>query len=155
MQPGNIYSIPLFLSNVSGLKSFARYDFTQEGLEFCFARVIEDRKGSGILIEVFDIRGNIDTPVSKIVSCSRLFNPVVVAGEAIKKKRWRLVASTDYDKEMDSRYSEIAFLIGPRDNRSLWKGGSERPLDNVIGMDCEEFIVWPAVQIEARIIREL
>ncbi|MGU5677859.1 Imm26 family immunity protein [Aeromonas hydrophila] len=155
MKLGDVYSIPLFLTDVSGLKSFSRYDFTKEGMTFCFARIIEDRGGSGLIIEVFNIQGGIETSVSEIVNSSRLFNPVAIAGEAIKKKRWRLVGSTDYEKERDSHYSGITFLIGPRDNRSIWKGGVEIPIDddsNYHGF--EEYIIWPAVQIERRIVHE-
>lgn len=155
MKAGDVYSIPLFLTDVSGLTSFSRYDFTKEGMTFCFARVIEHRGGSGLIIEVFNIQGRIDIPLSEIISSSRLFNPVAVAGEAIKKKRWRLVGSTDYDKERDSKYSEITFLIGPRENRSIWKGGRGLSIENSTHSGIEEFIVWPAVQIERRIVHEL
>ncbi|AAN53014.2 immunity 26/phosphotriesterase HocA family protein [Shewanella oneidensis] len=155
MKDGDVYSIPLFLTDVSGLKSFSRYDFTKEGMAFCFARIIEDRGGSGLIIEVFNIQGGIEMSLSEIVNSSRLFNPVVIAGEAIKKKRWRLIGSTYYEKERDSNYSEITFLIGPRDNRLIWKGGVEIPIDDSNCHDFEEYIIWPAVQIEQRIVHEL
>lgn len=103
---------------------------------------------------MFNIQGGIETPLSEIVHSSRLFNPVAVAGEAIKKKRWRLVGSTDYEAERDSHYSEITFLIGPRDNRSIWKGGVEIPIDDSNFHDFDEYIIWPAVQIERRIVHE-
>ncbi|MFB2928683.1 Imm26 family immunity protein [Aeromonas hydrophila] len=155
MKAGDVYSIPLFLTGVSGLESFYRYDFTKEGMTFCFARAIEDRGGSGLIIEVFNTQGGIDMSLSEIINSSRLFNPVAVAGEAIKKKRWRLIGSTDYEKERDSHYSEITFLIGPRDNRSIWKGGVEIPIDDSNCHDFEEYIIWPAVQIEQRIVHKL
>ncbi|WOX54284.1 Imm26 family immunity protein [Aeromonas sp. CD] len=91
MKAGDVYSIPLFLTGVSGLESFYRYDFTKEGMTFCFARGIEDRGGSGLIIEVFNTQGGIDMSLSEIINSSRLFNLVAVAGEAIKKKRWRLM----------------------------------------------------------------
>lgn len=54
LNSGDVFSIPLFLNDVSAIKNFSRFDFSKEGMEFCFARIIEDRGGSGILMEVFD-----------------------------------------------------------------------------------------------------
>lgn len=155
MNPGDIYSIPLFLSDVSALKNFSCYDFTKDGMEFCFARIIEDRGGSGILIEVFDIFGELDKGLSQIISRPRLFSPVFVAGETIKKKRWRCVGTTyHYDKEKNSGYSKIKFLIGPRENRCIWIGGKECLANDSDEMSSfEEFVIWPAVQVERRILK--
>ncbi|MCL1164428.1 immunity 26/phosphotriesterase HocA family protein [Shewanella chilikensis] len=155
LNSGDVFSIPLFLNDVSAIKNFSRFDFSKEGMEFYFARIIEDRGGSGILMEVFDFCSRLDSQVADIISRPRLFDPVAVAGEGIKKKRWRFIGTTDYDKEKYSNYSKISFLMGPRESRYLWKGGQEYPLKDTELTSVEEYIIWPAVQIERRIVNEL
>ena len=52
VNPGDIYAIPLFVSDQSDIKSFYREKFDSSSGDFGFCQVIEDRAGSGILVEV-------------------------------------------------------------------------------------------------------
>ncbi len=83
---GEIYAIPLFLSDTPDIKSFSREKFQEEDRQFVFCRVIEDLSGGRILIEVFDKIGNLSTSIQEIISSKKLFSPVAVSGLGIYKK---------------------------------------------------------------------
>ena len=51
---GEIFAIPLFLSDRSELERFKKSDFLGEDKKFAYCRVIKDLGGGGILIEVFN-----------------------------------------------------------------------------------------------------
>ncbi|MBQ4818698.1 hypothetical protein J8M14_01415 [Aquimarina sp. MMG016] len=49
--------------------------------------MIDDLKGGGILIEVFDHIGVLNEPLSDILKSNRLFPPISASGLGIGKKR--------------------------------------------------------------------
>lgn len=54
--PGEIYAIPLFLPTEDikeNLKNYKKVEFENRGRAFVFYRIIEDKGGSGIFVEVF------------------------------------------------------------------------------------------------------
>lgn len=54
-----------------------------------------------------------------------MFNPIHIA-LAFEKNRWRVIYSPDfYDREMESSYSNIKFLLGDKDRPVLWQGGTK------------------------------
>jgi hypothetical protein len=153
---GEVYAIPLFVSDLPGLKRFTKKELAGEGREFCFMRVISDEKGGGIIIEVFNHVGGLDAPLDKVISAKRLFRPVAISGLAIYKKRWPFVGKhMGYDKEKDSEYSQIGLVVSPFDRPRLWQGGTERPLPPDKVSDYEPWTIWGAGQIEKRIIDAL
>lgn len=120
IKAGSIYAIPLFLpgSGKDGdmkenTVSYSKQNFKEKGQEFAFCRIIEDLGASGILIEVFDVLGRLDTDPQIIISSGRLFSPVLVFGLGIRKKRWKLVSDKlNYDPQRDSNFSEIKIIKG-------------------------------------------
>ncbi len=55
-----------------------------------------------------------------------MFRPLHVA-MGFSKKRWRFIFENNkYDKERDSNYSEICFIMGDRDRPVLWKGNIKK-----------------------------
>jgi len=84
---GDIYFVPLFLSHDMSNKSYFRYKFGEEEQVFCFLRIVKDLIGSGILVEVFDYIGGADSSVESIVDSGRMFEPVLIIGDGIHKKR--------------------------------------------------------------------
>ena len=154
---GEIYFIPLFLSGEPSSKSFHRYDFNSKNKEFIFFRIIDDQAGSGILIEVFNFVGGVESLEESITLSPRLFDPIYIAGDGISKKRWRKIGETkNYDKEKDSSYSSIKFLIGPPDDLRLWCNGVESPFSTSQDhMEIEEHIIWTAKQTEKRVLEHL
>ena len=105
---GEIYAIPLFLSEEKDTKNFARNKFEDRGKEFVFCRVIEDNGGVGILVEVFDLIGEFNQDLNTIIKSNRIFQPIAISGVAVYKKRWKKIhTQKDYDKEKHSKYSEI------------------------------------------------
>ncbi|WP_299181596.1 Imm26 family immunity protein [uncultured Aquimarina sp.] len=154
---GEIYAIPLFLSAEKDTKSFSRDKFQNKGKEFAFCRIIEDLKGGGILVEVFDYIGTLDESLSDIIKSNRLFPPISTSGLGIGKKRWKKIHLQDnYDQEKDSEYSEITLVAGTYDDLSLWKGGKTiGSISEVESEKHEKWIVWRASNLEKRIIKEL
>ncbi len=153
---GEIFAIPLFLSDEKSTKSFARNKFTDKGKEFVFCRIIEDRQGSGYLTEIFDLVGNFDESLDNILQSKRLFQPIAITGMAITTKRWRKVhLQEDYDKERDSKYSEIKLVLGSYDDLSLWQNGQETEISETEAENYERWQIWMPSQLEKRIIKEL
>ena len=156
VRPGEIYAIPLFLSDRPANENFSREKMDGEDKEFCFCRIIEDQLGSGIIVEVFNIKGNLTTDLESIINSPRLFRPVAIAGLGIYKKRWRKIYTQEnYDKENDSLYYMIQLVIGPRDTPRLWQNGTETPITHEQAKDYEPWVVWVTDQLEKRIIQEL
>lgn len=153
---GEIYAIPLFVSEEPELKRFTKKDFSGEGQEFAFMRAISDEQGAGIIIEVFDCVGDLATPLPTILSAQRLFRPIAISGLSLYKKRWPLVGMQEgYDKERDSRYSEIELVLWDRDNPTLWSPKSTLPLAPERVADYEMWTLWGASIVEKRIIAAL
>ena len=156
LEEGEIYAIPLFLSDEKSTKSFARNKFTDRGKEFVFCRIIEDRQGSGYLTEIFDLVGDLNESLEKIISSNRLFQPIAITGMAITTKRWRKVyVQEDYDKERDSNYSDIKIVLQDGDDYSLWQNGKETEISETEAKNYERWQIWMPSQLEKRIIKEL
>lgn len=156
VQGGEIYAIPLFLSNVLDNKSFSRDKFKDRGKEFVFCRIITDKGGGGIFIEVFDLIGHLKQSLESIISSKRLFRPIAVSGLGIYKKRWKkLYVQEPYDKEKDSKYSEIQLVLGVNEDLRLFQNGEEIPINDVDAKKYEMWNLWRASQLEKRIIEEL
>lgn len=154
--PGEIYAIPLFLSDRPVTENFSREKFDTPDKEFAFLRVIEDRGGSGFIVEVFNLTGSFTTDPDEILKAPRLFSPVATSGLGIYKKRWRKVHSqADYDKERDSNFSEIKLVIGPPNDLRLWQNDKETPIDQSTAKKYELWDIWMSDQLEKRIITEL
>jgi len=154
---GEIFAIPLFLSDISDLTSFARDKFETQGGNFAFCRVIADEQGGGFLIEVFDLIGTLSQDLNTIINSNRLFRPVAITGLGIYKKRWKKIhIQENYDKEKCSQYSEIYLVTGTEDNFQLWKGGKDAGfISNKEAEKYEMWTVWRAGHLEQRIIKEL
>ena len=153
VSPGEIYAIPLFVSDQPELKSFAREKFDSSAGDFGFCRIIEDRGGSGIIVEVFKYIGDLDAVPSMIVGSGRRFPPIAISGLGILRKRWRLRHSNEaFDKEKDASYSQITLVLGAADDLRLWQNGVETPINQVAAKQYELWNIWPAFQVEKRIL---
>ena len=75
----------------------------------------------------------------------------------ISKKRWRKVGEAkNYNKETDSNYSSIQFLIGMPGEFRLWCNDMESDIDSTQDVDdVEEHIIWTSMQVEKRVLRVL
>ncbi len=156
VKSGEIYAIPLFVSDKPRLTRFSKSDLSGPGKEFAFARVVTDLGMGELIIDVLDATGGLDTPLARLVSSKRLFRPVATTSLAIHKKRWLLVGRhPDYDKERDSAFSTIALVLSPFDNPVLWRGGIKRPISVEEARKYEPWTLWGANQIEKRIIEAL
>jgi hypothetical protein len=155
VKSGELYAIPLFMIDSADNKSFAKESFEEPDKQFVFCRIIDDFGGGGILIEVFDKTGNLKTTIQDIISSKRLICPVVISGVGIYKKRWKKIGEQkDYDKFMDSNYSEITLIAGAGNSLSLWKGGyNTGQIDEKESLKYELWTVWRSSQIEKRILK--
>ncbi|MEM9103557.1 MAG: Imm26 family immunity protein [Pseudomonadota bacterium] len=151
---GEIYFIPLFLGDDYSLKNYAKYNFQKKDLEFCFCRIIASEDGAGILIEIFNHIGPINSTLENIIESERIIEPIYVAGDGIAKKRWRKIGeSQGYDKEKNSDYSKIKFILGRGESKCVWCNGKEFPLENFDDhINIESHKIWTAAQIENRLI---
>lgn len=155
-QGGEIYAIPLFISDIADNKSFSRDKYKDRGKEFAFCRIIVDKDGGGLFTEVFDLIGDLNQNLDSIISSRRLFDPIAISGLGIYKKRWkRLYTQEPYDKEKDSKYSEIKLVLGTQDNLRLFQNGEETPISETEAKKYEEWKLWRASHLEKRIIKEL
>lgn len=154
--PGEVYAIPLFVSDIDNLTRFKKKDIFINDNDFAFTRIIEDTGGSGIIIEVFNYKGKMDSSINEIVSKNRLFPPVVISGLAMTKKRWVKIGFCDnYDKEIDSHYSEIGLIMRGIDKPILWKNGEETVAKDSDYEKYEKWEIWGADHLEKRIISSL
>ena len=85
---GEIFAIPLFLTDRSDLERFKKSDFSGENKKFAYCRIIKDRGGGGILIEVFTLIDGLSPEIEDIIQSGRLFPPIAINGLGIYKKRW-------------------------------------------------------------------
>ena len=121
---GRIFFIPLFLPEdiKSSIKSFSKYKFETEKL-YAFGRLIEPSSTNGDLIEIFNYIGSIPKNPEKIIKSGLISYPLH-ASLAFKNKRWRFIFDDkDYEKNRDSNYNSLEFLLGDYDNPELWIGG--------------------------------
>lgn len=156
LKGGEIFAIPLFTSDIMDNISFAKNKFEDKGKEFAFCRIIYNKKGSGLLIEVFDLIGSLNQDLKSIISSNRLFRPIAITGLGIYKKRWKkLYEQKNYDKERDSNYSKIQLVLGAGDDLRLWQNGTEKPINKTEAENYEIWTMWRASHLEKRIIKEL
>lgn len=149
---GDIYFVPLFLSHDMSNKSYFRYKFGEEGQVFCFLRIVKDLMGSGILVEVFNYIGDANSSVESIIDSGRMFEPVLIIGDGIHKKRWRKINETEnYDCEYHSNFSQIKLVIGGFDRPKIWQNNETRDPDEDISL-IERGKMWAACQLESRIV---
>lgn len=156
LKGGEIFAIPLFVSDIMDNISFSRNKFEDKGKEFAFCRIIYNKKGSGLIIEVFDLIGTLNQDLESIISSKRLFRPIAVTGLGIYKKRWKkLYEQKDYDKETHSNYSEIQLVLGAGDDLRLWQNGQEKSINQTEAKKYELWTMWRASHLEKRINSEL
>jgi hypothetical protein len=155
VKSGELYAIPLFLTEYPDSKSFSKEKFEESDKQFVFCRIIEDLRGGGILIEVFDKTGNLSTKIQDIISAERLIRPITISGVGIYKKRWKKIGEqNNYDKFRDSFYSEITLVAGVGNNLSLWKGGNNMgQINEEEAQSYEPWIVWRSSQVENRVLK--
>jgi hypothetical protein len=146
---GNIFFIPLFLSldYKDNRKSYSTYKF-DENENYAFGRLIDIDKSSGDLIEIFNYTGKIPENINIILKSGLKFEPIHIA-RAFEKKRWRFISETEnYDKEKDSNYSQITFLLGDRDSPILWKGGKQSKINLIDSTNIKRWVVHHPTIIE-------
>lgn len=145
---GNIFFIPLFLPNdiKSNRKSYSRNKFDLNS-NYAFGRLIEIDKSGGDMIEIFNYIGNIPSDVNIIIESGLMFKPLHLA-MAFSKKRWRFIfEDPNYNRNKDSNYQNISFLLGDRDSLIHWKGGKKEPYKGKANL-YDRWIVYPPTKIE-------
>ena len=156
LKGGEIFAIPLFVSDEIDTKSFAREKFLDRGDEFAYCRVIHNAAGGGIIIEVFSITGGLKIGIQSIIQSERLFRPVAISGLGIGKKRWKkLFEQFEYDKEIHSSYSKIQLVEGVGDNLRLVQNGKKTPISREEASKYERWIAWRASHLEKRILETI
>lgn len=151
---GNIFFIPLFLPNdiKDNIKSYSKTNFISEE-NYAFGRLIEIDKSGGDLIEIFNYTGTIPNNKDNIIKSGLMFEPLHIS-MAFTKKRWRFIfEELNYDRERDSNYSKISFLLGDEYNPKLWLGGEVKTIKNYDTNKYNEWIVYTPTGIE-EIIRK-
>jgi len=153
---GSIFFIPLFLpKNIKdNNKSYYRYKFEKKEL-YAFGRLIDNGEGTGDLIEIFNYIGIIPDDMNTIVNSSLMFTPLHIA-QGFMKKRYRFIFESEkYDKNCDSNYQDIGFVLGGY----LWKGGKkDRDLTE---LEMEKYLkhynhmrIYAPTQLEKKIIEK-
>lgn len=156
VNPGEIYAIPLFVSDQSPLVNFSKQDFSDEEKKFSFIRIIQDQVGAGIIFEGLNLVSTIKPNIDDLLNSKRLLNPLVMSGLGIKKKRWRKIYTQEnYDREVHSRYSQITFALGTKQDPTLWKGGEQFEAAPEEAENVEPWIIWDEDAIEKMIISAL
>jgi len=155
LKAGDVFFIPLTIDfNEKPNKSYSRNKFSTNE-EYVFGRFIEDRKGSGVLIEVFSKKTSLnDFNHDKVVNSGNLFPPICVSGIEFTKKRWRVLASnSDYDKVINSNYNEIQFVLNPYDSPKLLTLSNKlkQEIHQKEVNDFEIARIWLPNQVEQRI----
>lgn len=135
--PGVVYRIPLFFTDVSPLQRFSKKDFPVGEERYAYCRVISDKQGAGILIEVFNFIGA-EASEDEILLSGRIFDPVVIIGDGIKRNRWQKVFDfPDFDAETDAGLSVIEKKIADS-------------IDSGVG-----FQSYSSIQLERHIVESL
>ena len=149
---GSIFFIPLFLPNdiKDNIKSYSKTNFTSEG-NYAFGRLIEIDKSGGDLIEIFNYTGNIPNDKYDIIKSGLMFEPMHIS-MAFTKKRWRFIfEELNYDRERDSNYSKITFLLGDEYDPKLGIGGKIKTIKKYDTNKYNEWIVYTPTEIETMI----
>ena len=121
---GSIFCIPLFMPKDDWKLKLKLKEEDSDKI-FIFGRVIENGGGSGVLVEIFNKTGNLNTKIEDIVNSSLLINPIYIFWEGIIKERWKVVGKTsNYNKIKDSNYNEINIIFGIDDNIRIFNYGS-------------------------------
>ncbi|BDR55748.1 Imm26 family immunity protein [Xylocopilactobacillus apis] len=159
VRPGEIYAIPLFLPTEDikeNLKNYKKEKFENRGREFAYCRIIKDKVGSGIFVEVFNKVGTLQEDFQSIINSCRLFPPISISGLGILKGRWKKIyTQRDYDPEKDSSLSKIQLVLGRGEDSRLWQNGIERKISEIEANNYEQWIVWTPTQLEIRLKNEL
>jgi hypothetical protein len=154
-EAGNIFSIPLFLSSdfKENVKSYAKYKFPKSEI-YAFGRLIEIDQSGGDLVEIFKHIGNIPDSKDIIIKSGRLIDPIHVS-LGFSKKRWQFIfEDKDYDKNIDSNYQNITFLLGIPEIPELWQGGDISRISDYDTNKFNEWIVYPPTKVE-NLIKEI
>ena len=155
---GEIFAIPLFLSDRSELERFKKSDFLGDDKQFAYCRVIKDLGGGGILVEDFNLLPALSPKIEEIIQSGRLFQPITISGLAIAKKRWIKVGQeANYDCETDSQFSQIQLVLPalPHESPRLWQNGQEKSISLDESNQYEKWVVWLSSHLEKRIIETL
>ncbi|WP_299434343.1 Imm26 family immunity protein [uncultured Maribacter sp.] len=155
LKSGDIFFIPLTIDfNEKPTKSYSRTKFPLDK-HYAFGRFIEDRQGSGVIIEVFSKTSTLDDfSFEEITGSGRLFSPVSVSGLEFTKKRWRVISSdSSYNKNEDSNYDKVYLVSGFGDDLKLVNLGTNKsvPISEIEAEKYESWRVWFPNQIEQRI----
>ena len=153
-EAGNVFFIPLFLSSdfKENTKSYARYKFPKSEI-YAFGRLIETDQSGGDLVEIFNYIGHIPDSENTIISSGQLIDPIHVS-LGFSKKRWQFIfEAKGYDKNIDSNYQSITFLLGIHEAPKLWQGGTVSNISNYDTGKFNEWIVYPPTKVE-NLIRE-
>ena len=122
--PGEVYAIPLFLTDIHFMTRVSLKDLRGDDKKFAYCRIIEDLGSRGILVEVFNKVGTLDISIEEEVESMRLFPPIIIAPLGIRKGRWRRIGKQEnYNEEQDSMYSDITLVSGAEGHYFLWRGG--------------------------------
>lgn len=156
---GEIFCIPLFWLD-AGYDSINKLKLKKEDENklFSFGRVIEDMKGSGILVEIFNVTGRMYLDYEKIISSDRLFEPIFMFWLPIKKKRWKIIGKTpNYNKFKDSNFNDISIVFGSYDELYLenLSSGKKRRVREEEAKQYEHSLIWYPIDLERRIGYEL
>ena len=156
---GEIFCIPLFWLD-EGYDSINKLKLKKddENKLFSFGRVIEDMKGSGILVEIFKATGPMHLDYEDIINSGRLFDPIFIFWLPIKKKRWKIIYKTpDYNKFKDSTFNNINIVFGTYDNLYLKNlaSGKEIGITEKDSQKYEQSVIWYPIDLERRIGCEL
>jgi hypothetical protein len=149
---GNIFFIPLFLENnmKENTKNYSKFKF-EKNANYAFGRLIKTDKPSGNLIEIFKYVGEIPEDNKIILKSGLLLEPINIA-MAFSKNRWRFIFETEnYNKELDSNYKEICFILGDKDSPILWKGGIESKISLDEAKKYKRWVIHHPTRIEEAI----
>jgi hypothetical protein len=156
---GEIFCIPLFWLD-EGYDSVNKLKLKKEDENklFSFGRVIEDMKGCGILVEIFNATGTMSLDYEKIITSGRLFKPLFIFWLPIKKKRWKIIYKTpNYNKFNDSNFNDISVVFGSYDELYLetLSSGKKVFITEEDAKKYEQSIIWHPIDLERRIGCEL
>ncbi len=150
---GSIFFIPLFLPTdiKDNNKDYSNFNFEEVQI-YGFGRLIEIDKSNGDLVEIFNYIGAMPKDRRKILSSGLIFYPLHVS-LAFKKQRWRFIfEDANYDKNKDSNYKSLEFLLGDYDNPELWVGGKNTgEISLSEAEDKKHWIIFPPTKIEKKI----
>ena len=155
---GEIFAIPLFLSDRSELERFKKSDFLGEDKQFAYCRVIKDLGGGGIIVEVFNLINGLSPEIENIIQSGRLFPPIAINGLGIYKKCWLKVGQQEkYDCEIDSHFSQIQLVLPalPHELPRLWQNGQEKYISADESNHYEKWVIWLSSHLEKKIIETL